>query len=123
MLFTEAPQSVFFFSVLYALPDICNVPAQRFSGVILKLDFAAKSGVTQIHFVFVTGVLSMPLYSVDIAEWTTTAAALHDRLFFTTAVYLRRATAEGAPCYVGHSRGDLFDEEPFVSLLATNKND
>lgn len=58
----------------------------------------------------------MPLDPVDIAEMATTGMALHDRLSFRNAVYLRRATAEGAPNQVANPLRDVLDEESFVSV-------
>lgn len=99
------------------------MPAQSLSGVVILLDLAAKGRVTKVHIVFVTGMLLMPLDPVDVAELTATAAALHDRLAFPTAVHLGRATAEWAPNNVGDFQSDSLDEESLKSAFGTNGNE
>lgn len=64
----------------------------------------------------------MPLDPVHVAELTGTAAALHNRLPFPTAVYLGCATAEWAPDNVVDFQSDSLDEESFKSVLAKNGN-
>lgn len=99
------------------------MPAQSLPSFVLSLDFAAECRVTKRQVVLVTGVLPVPLDSMDVAEWTTTVAALHNWLTFPTAVYLRCTTAEWAPHNVGGSQGDLLKEELLVPVFTANLNE
>lgn len=76
-----------------------------------------------MHVVLIAGMLAVPLDFVDIAEVTTTAAALHDWLSFSTAVHLRGLAAERAPNQFANPQRDLLDDKSFVSTIAVNRDE